>query len=242
MRPSSYRLETVVAERNMGRRHLRILIVDDHPLVVEALADCIRTINPAADVVRTTSFEEAMEFASRQTFDLALLDYRIPGVQGLQGLRLMHGRFPEMRIVMVSGVAGGHKILEAMEIGAAGFIPKDLSVQALMKALELVLMGESFIPVKALQATGMAETGGHFKLRESPSRGRTVHGLTQRESQVLVLVEQGMPNGKIAEVIGTKYVTVAFHLKNAFRKLGVANRTEAAAAVRLLGLDGESQL
>jgi DNA-binding NarL/FixJ family response regulator len=225
----------------MGRQNLRILIVDDHPLVVEALADCIRTINPAADVVRTTSFDEAMELASQQTFDLALLDYRMPGVQGLQGLRLMHARFPEMRIVMVSGYADGNKILEAMEIGAAGFIPKDLSVQALMKALELVLMGESFVPAKALLVSGMAEAGGHFKLGDPPSLRRTVRSLTQRESQVLVLVEQGMPNGKIAEVIGTKYVTVAFHLKNAFRKLGVANRTEAAAAVRMLGLDGDTR-
>jgi LuxR family maltose regulon positive regulatory protein len=87
----------------------------------------------------------------------------------------------------------------------------------------------------------MAEAGGHFKLGDPPSLRRTVRSLTQRESQVLVLVEQGMPNGKIAEVIGTKYVTVAFHLKNAFRKLGVANRTEAAAAVRMLGLDGDTR-
>ncbi len=180
-----------------------------------------------------------MELAARELPDLTFLDYRMPGIQGLQGLRLMRSRFPEMRIAMISGIADGPQIMEALRLGASGFIPKDLSVPALMKALELVLIGETFVPSKALRGTGMAEESVRF---ESTGAGRSspkASGLTRRELEVLVLVEEGLPNRRIAETIGTKEMTVAFHLKNAFKKLGVANRTEAAAQVRKLGLGSD---
>jgi len=218
------------------KRSARVLIIDDHPLVADAIAECIRTIDPEAVITQATGFEEGVELAAAGSVDLVLLDYRMPGIQGLQGLRLMRGRFPELRITMISGIADGPQILEAIQLGAAGFIPKDLSVPALMKALELVLLGESFVPAKALRGPGMGESAAQFDIAAAvPTRGR-LHVLTKRELEVLELVVLGKPNKEIAKIIGTKDTTVAFHLKNVFRKLGVKNRTEAAAAARKLGL------
>ncbi len=216
---------------------VRVLIVDDHPLVADALAKCVGTVHPKAKILQATGFEEAVELAAAEPVDLILLDYRMPGIHGLQGLHLMRSRFPDVRIAMISGIAEGPQILEAIRHGAVGFIPKDLPVPALMKALELILMGESFIPAKALRESGMSEAAAVF----DGAGAATAHGkqraLTPREIEVLSLVEQGKSNREIAGGIGTKEMTVAFHLKNAFRKLGVKNRTQAAAAARKLGLD-----
>lgn len=227
-------------ERKVECRTLKVLIIDDHPLYADALAQCMLTISPAAKVIQASTFKEAMgQAAAEESPNLILLDYGMPGVQGLEGLRDMLSRFPDTRIAMVSGSATGSQMMQALELGAAGFIPKDLKLPAILKALEMILIGETFVPAKMLKSRGMSEKGARYHVGDFSSVHHPSEALTPREREVLAWVECGKSNRQIADIIETKEMTIAFHLRNVFKKLGVGNRTEAASVARKLGLCGE---
>ena len=220
---------------------MRVLIADDHPLTTDALAAFVYAIKPTAEVLQANSFEDAVQqAAAAETLDLVMLDYRMPGIRGLEGLRIMLDRFPGVRIAMVSGYAEGPQMLAAIELGAVGFIPKDLALPAFTKALELIIMGETYVPARALRGRGLGEDTTGYRGSVSAPGNRSPRALTAREREVLAWVSSGKPNKRIAELIGTKEMTVAFHLKNIFKKLGVSNRTEAAAEAAKMGLVRES--
>jgi DNA-binding NarL/FixJ family response regulator len=213
---------------------MRIILADDHVLVLDALQAYLKVLQPGIEVLRAIDFDQAIELASRSAdVDLVVLDFNMPGMGGLEGLRVMQRRHPDLPVVLLSGYATSELVREALNLGAAGFIPKDLAGPAMIKALELVLSGETYVPAMALSADGDRQdaTGaGRF------APGNPLSGLTSRELDVLRRVIQGETNKAIARELGLKAVTVAFHLKNVFRKLRVSTRTEAATRAIELGL------
>jgi DNA-binding NarL/FixJ family response regulator len=202
---------------------MRIILADDHVMLREGLRPFVERIAPGTIIQEAGSFTEALaQIEADPAVDLLILDIKMPGMNGFQGLSIVRNRFPAIRCVILSAVADRDHVLEAMRLGADGFIPKHLSGGAMVSALQLVLSGERFIPSMLMDNPG--QTSGPND--RSPS-GDLLGRLTPRERDILHLLREGLPNKVIAARLDVSEVTVKSHLGNMFRKLGVQNRLQA---------------
>lgn len=209
---------------------MRVLVADDHQLVIDALEKYLIGIDPDVEVIPASKFEETLDNVRESPeFDLIILDLYLPDMTGLEGLTLLHSQCPEIPIVMISGIANRREIMDALERGAAGFIPKDLSSAMIVKALEIVLSGERYIPSILVGGRSLFEKEPGYSGKVTRDTGTPFGRLTRREREVLALLIEGYSNKEIARDIGVKEITAAFHLRGVFKKLGVSNRTQAAA-------------
>ncbi len=209
---------------------MRVLVVDDHQLVIDALEKYLIGIDPDVEVIPALKFEETIDNVRESPdFDLIILDLYLPDMTGLEGLTLLHSQCPDIPIVMISGVANRREIMDALERGAAGFIPKGLSSAMIVKALEIVLSGERYIPSILIGGRSLIEKELGYSGKVTRDTGSPFGKLTRREREVLALLLNGYSNKEIARNIGVKEITAAFHLRGVFKKLGVSNRTKAAA-------------
>lgn len=193
----------------------RILLADDHDLVRETLALYLRQnglheVTPVADLAAA---ETAME---QDKHDLILLDYRMPGMESLDGLTRMASAYPDVPVALISGAAGGDVARQAIDLGAAGFLPKTLAPDCLIDAVESLLRGAAFFPDEDIQDAQ--------------------HRLTPREVEVVRGIAGGKSNKEIARDLGVQEVTIKLHVKTLSRKLEARNRTHAAMRARDLGL------
>lgn len=207
---------------------MHLVVADAHRLVLDALQACLAKIKPDIQITVASDFEQALLCAEQTAdLDLVILDVNMPGMNGLRGLGVMRQRCPHLPVVLLSGQANGSQVRDALRKGASGFIPKELSGEAMLMALELVLSGETYVPAVAL-----AENDSQFGTFPGDN---PLSELTHRELEVLSLLLEGRSNKSIAHRLGLKHATVAFHLKSVFRKLDVASRTEAVSAgIRLV--------
>lgn len=207
---------------------MRIVLADDHVMLRDGLKPYLRDLDSQAVVFEAGSYPELFEVMERhQPVTLALVDLRMPGMDGIAGLRLLRQRWPETRLTVLSSATDQKTILDVLAAGAVGFIPKRLSASAMVNALHLVMAGERFLPAVLLSNDS------------SDLRAATVVGnddepsdpgsmLTQREREILRLLRDGLPNKAIARQLNLSEVTVKSHLCHVFRKLGVQNRVQAA--------------
>ena len=210
---------------------MRILLADDHVLVRDALKSYIERLADDAAVIVASSFPEAFALAERDTaLDLVILDLRMPGMNGLEGLTRMRGLRPSTPVVIISGLARPQDITDAMAAGAAGFFPKTLTGAALVSAVRLVLAGERFVP-----STDHAGNGADGEARVEDE---ATSSLTTRERQVLDLLTKGMSNKEIARQLELQEVTIKLHVRGICRKLGAKNRTQAALRAVAIGAGG----
>ena len=218
---------------------MRVLIADDHRLVTDALAEYLKEIDPDVEVTKVETLDQAMESISPSGgFDLVLLDLGMPGMNGLEGLTNLRDRFPEVPVAMISGIANSRQILDAFSRGAVGFLLKNLSPGTIIRALELILSGEKYIPYKIVSERAVHEANTDGREKKSWEPGNPLNRLTAREREVLSFLVKGYSNQEIAREIGTKEITAAFHLRGVFKKLGASNRTQAAATALMLGWNG----
>lgn len=202
---------------------MRIIIADDHVMLREGLRPFVEKIAPGTLVQEAGSFPEALALIEADpALDLLILDIKMPGMNGFQGLSTIKTRFPSIRCVILSAVADRDHVLEAMRLGADGFIPKHLSGGAMVSALQLVMSGERFIPSMLMDPASNSVNAGSDRT-SSDLIGR----LTPRERDILNLLREGLPNKVIAARLDVSEVTVKSHLGNMFRKLGVQNRLQA---------------
>ena len=215
---------------------MRVLVADDHELVTDALRKYLERIDPDVEVFGATNFEEAVDKAQRlEGLSLIILDLYFPDMPGLEGLTLLRRHCPDVPIVMISGIADHREMMDALDRGAAGFIPKDLPSRTIVKALELVLAGEQYVPSRILSyASLLARDAGH-RWKMAHAAGSQLNELTVRQHEVLSLLFEGKSNKEIARQIGFKEVTAAFHLRGVFKKLGASNRTQAVTTAIRLG-------
>ncbi len=215
---------------------MRVLVADDHELVTDALKKYLKRIDPDVEVFAATKFEEAVDKAQgTDDLNLIILDLYFPDMPGLEGLTLLRRQCPDVPIVMISGIANHHEMMDALDRGAAGFIPKDLPSGTIVKALELVLAGERYVPSRLVSDLSLTarDPGHRRKMAHAP--GSQLNELTVREHEVLSLLLEGKSNKEIARQIGIKEVTAAFHLRGVFKKLGASNRTQAVTTAIRLG-------
>lgn len=197
---------------------MRVLIADDHDLVREMMATYLEK-EGGIKVTQTSNYEEAIsEMRRNGPFELVLLDYKMPGMRGLGGLREALASSGGNPVALVSGDADRSIAEEALDSGAAGFLPKTMTAKSVVNAVKFMALGETFAPIDFMTAGGDANPA----LRE----------FTTREQQVLKGLTAGKSNKEIGRDCGIQEVTVKLHVKSLCRKLGAKNRTQAAMAAR----------
>lgn len=204
-----------------GSSRVRVLVVDDHPVVRMGLTAVIAAQPDLLLVAEAENGEEAVALFREHRPDVALVDLRMPVVDGVQAITRIVDEFPGARIIALTTYDGDADIRRALDAGARGYLLKDMLLTDVVTAIRAVCRGERVIPL-AVAA----------RLAEHPE-GST---LTPRELEVLRLVARGMSNKQIAEAIGRTDETVKIHLKNSFAKLGAADRTEAVTIALSRGL------
>ncbi len=207
---------------------MHVVLADDQKLVADALVLYLGKLRPEINVSKTGDFDGALKLVSESAdIDLVILDMDMPGMNGFEGLKAMRARHPDLPVVMLSGVAKAHHVREALDLGAAGFIPKHLSGQVMLGALELILSGGTYVPAMALSETAEEAAVESARARDEFAADNPLNRLTRREREVLALLFKGYANKAIAEEFGVTADTAAFHVKGVVRKLGARNRTGA---------------
>jgi len=203
---------------------IRILIVDDHPIVRSGLASVLSS-QPDFDVVGEASDgQQAVVEASRLAPDLVLMDLRMPVRNGVDASAAILSERPSTRVVVLTTYASDGEVLRAIEAGAVGYLLKDVPHDELFRALRAVVRGERYLAPVVTERL-MARW-------QQPARA----SLTDRELDVLRCVARGDGNKQIAASLGITEPTVKAHLVHIFDKLGVENRTAAARVAREQGL------
>jgi DNA-binding NarL/FixJ family response regulator len=215
---------------------MRVLIADDHRLVVEGVR--LKLTELGSD----TRFSVATTVAELQTAlrqppppDLALIDLAMPGAQNsdYRHITAAMRTHPNMRVMVLSGCEDHTLMHKLIDLGVHGFIPKAYSSDVMLSAVKLVLSGGTYVPPMALaQSSHAAGSEGSTDTSQDEDLSRL---LTERQSDVLKLLSRGSPNKIIARELGISEGTVKIHLAAIFRILNVRNRVEAVVASQKLG-------
>jgi DNA-binding NarL/FixJ family response regulator len=192
---------------------IRVVAVDDHQLILDALTFTLEQAEGIELVGVALSANEALTLIERTRPDMVLLDIRMPQMDGLACLAEIRGRFPKIKVVMLSGVDEPEQIRTALEQGASAFVVKHVDPRDLPSALRQVASETVF------QVVGSSES--------SEDSAAKMAGITESELRVLRALAQGRSNKQIAAELFITEQTVKFHLTNIYRKLDVSNRTEA---------------
>jgi DNA-binding NarL/FixJ family response regulator len=209
---------------------MRTLVVDDHPLMAEALQSAL---TGEAEVQTADTLQQAFELAAGDpAFDLVMLDLGLPGCSGLQALERFRERFPSLPVVVVSAASDLTTITTALDLGAMGFIPKTSPRDVLLHAVRLVASGGIYVPVEALkQRVEEPAAGG----RTAP-RSQKDLDLSPRQREVLSLLLKGLSNKLIARKLDISENTTKVHVSAVLHSLGVSTRTQALLAASRLGI------
>lgn len=220
------------------RSIVKILVVDDHPLILEALHHVLKQLDADVEVCGAQSADQALALLDQHgDADLMLLDLGLPGTDGLEFLGKVRGKNPAVPVVVLSASDIRDHVMRAIDLGAMGFIPKSSSNQVMLGALRLVLSGGVYLPPAAL----LSDTS-HGAPMQSPGHARDASitardlGLTERQAQVLGLILQGKPNKLICRELDLAEGTVKIHVAAILRALNVSTRTQAVIEASRLGL------
>lgn len=204
---------------------MKVLLADDHDLVRDGLMALITRDDPSIEVEGAQDLEEALGKLDRADYDVVLLDLRMPGMQGLDGVRRVADAHPSLPIILMSGAISQPDVDAAYRLGIRGFFPKTLAGKALVNALRLVVAGERYIPEMLVH-----------RAREASEAASCITQLSPRETQVLQCLSHGASNKEIAQSLSIQETTVKLHLRNLAEKLGARNRTEIVVRAMEQGL------
>jgi len=200
---------------------LRILIVDDHPLMREGLTLVLEASGKMEVVGHAGDGVEAVRLFARLQPDITLMDLQMPKLNGVEAITSIRSQSPKARIIVLTTYAGDTRALRALKAGASGFLLKNSVRKDLLEAIHVVSSGRRYLPPDV--ATEIA-----VHAVDEP--------LTSREIDILRLIAQGKANKEIAHQIGVGEETVKAHLKSIFAKLDVADRTHAVTLAAKRGI------
>ena len=201
---------------------MKVLLIDDHPLILAALRHVIEALGELVSVIAVDHAEAARAALKSQTdLDLVLLDLHLGEVSGFDLLDDFHADYPALPIVVISASEQAADVMRAIDHGAMGFVPKRSGTELLTEALQLVLAGGIYVPPL-----------GFLPQHATPAPAKPVlPGLTPRQNAVLALLLQGKPNKIIARELDIAVDTVKDHVAAVLKLLGVSTRTQAVLAV-----------
>jgi DNA-binding NarL/FixJ family response regulator len=207
---------------------LKVLLVDDHPLVLSALRELVAGLGTGVRTEGVGSAAQALEMLTLEPdFDLVVLDLHLPDGDGFGLLGQIRLRWPDLPVMVVSGTDRDIDVSRALAMGAMGFAPKRASQETLREALLAVLGGNIYVPPPALRDGALRVAGSTLALRrDAPPR------LTKRQGEVLQRLLLGHSNKVIARDLGVSSETVKDHVQGVLRALGVTTRTQAVLMAR----------
>lgn len=200
---------------------IRILIVDDHPIMRVGIAAILAATPDMTVVAQAGNASECIQFFEEHQPDITLMDLRLPGMSGVETIRVIRSRWPDAKFVVLTTYEGDEDIHQALEAGAHSYIIKGMPHHALINALRRVHAGKKFLPPPVTQALAS-------RLPDSE--------LSARERQVLELMVRGRSNKDIAAELGITEATVKCHVSVILMRLNVTDRTQAVVSAIKRGL------
>ena len=211
---------------------MTLLLVDDHPLFRSGLTYLLRTLDDQVHVDEAGNCAQASALARERTYDLVLVDLKMPGVEGLEALSAIRKEFPASPVVVLSGEDDPLVVREAIESGAMGYIPKSSTPDVMIQALKLILAHGVYLPPNVLEGG----SGSLPRKAATPAGKDSIEGLSPRQMEVLRCVVQGKQNKVIARELDISESTVKAHLSAVLRALKARTRTEIVYVAAKLGL------
>ncbi|HAZ49536.1 MAG TPA: DNA-binding response regulator [Cyanobacteria bacterium UBA11369] len=194
---------------------IRVLIADDHPIVLQGLAALLESETDINVVAKVRDGYEAQEMFRIDHPDVTLMDLRMPQMDGVEAISAICGEFKNAQIVVLTTYDGDEDIYRALQAGAKGYLLKDAEPDEILAAVRTVAAGKKYIPPDV--GAKLAERMGNTELSD-------------RENQVIRLIASGKSNHEISKTLHISESTVKFHVNNILSKLGVNDRTQAALA------------
>ena len=220
---------------------MKILVIDDHVLMREALRGVLKELSADATVLEAPDCGQAMGLVvEHPDLALILLDLNLPDRDGFAVLAELRQRYPAISVVVHSGFHDRANVVRALDLGALGFIPKTARREVMISALNLVFSGGIYIPPEILvrqHPSAPGQAGPTRPVADRPGMSPADLGLTERQIEVLALMMQGKSNKAICRMLDLAEPTVKNHVTAILRALNVTNRTEAVIAVGALGWD-----
>jgi DNA-binding NarL/FixJ family response regulator len=218
---------------------MKILVVDDHALIREALHSVLKELRQDATVLEAGDYGQAISLLQQHPdLDLLLLDLGLPDKNGFAALAELRDHHRAIPIVVLSAFNERANVVKALDLGVLGFIPKSSSRAVMLGALNLVFSGGVYIPPDALEGRGAAASPHPMARRtvaDGPQLTPADAGLTERQLAVLALMMRGKSNKAICRVLDLAEPTVKNHVTGILKALNVTNRTEAVIRVGELG-------
>lgn len=215
---------------------IRVILVDDHEVFLDALAVCLADFPDLVVTGTATSLPEALRLVDRGGFDVLVLDLALAGEDGLVVAKeaLLHDA--EVGIVIATGLDGSEQLVEAVQVGVRGWVPKTVSAAALVDTIRGVSRGETRVPADLLADVLMALSRGGTRSGMEHIQG--MEDLTSREMEVLACLVEGMSRTEIGELLHVSPNTVRTHVQSILHKLKVHSALAAVAVARRAGVNG----
>ena len=211
---------------------MKVLVVDDHPVLREGIVALLRQIGPETCVLEAGDAEQALTLVTHHDdLDVVVLDIALPGLDGLSAITEFGRARPELPVIVLSSSEDAQTVRQALAQGAMGYVPKSASRHTLVSAIALVVSGELYVPPLVLNDSPAPRTAS-VGIGPRPD----AHQLTERQVEVLRLLSDGRTNIAIALELGLSEKTVKAHVTAIFKVMNVFNRTQAAAVARATGL------
>ena len=223
---------------------MRVLLIDDHPLILTALQNVIQGIGTHVSVVGVGGARAAREAlaAGEGGFDLMLLDLRLGDADGFELLAELRAAWPAVPVVVVSASDRSADVIRAIDLGAMGFVPKRASNETLQEALHVVMQGGIYVPPMTMRSDGEpSEAEASHAMHPPaapPAAALAAFKLTPRQTDVLALLLRGLSNKLIARELNLSVETVKDHVAAVLRALNVNSRTQAVLAVGQMSSQG----
>lgn len=211
---------------------MKVLIVDDHALIREALCAVLRQLKREAVIFEASSSRQAVDIVEEHPdISLILLDINLPDRDGFSVLRELRDRYATIAIIILSSSDDQDAVKRAFKLGALGFIPKTTEREVMLNAIKLVFAGGIYIPSEILEKATSPGLTNKLATRDS-LKGL---GLTDRQIEVVALLMKGKSNKVIAKTLNMAVPTVKNHITVVLKALSVTSRTEAVIKVGKMG-------
>lgn len=207
---------------------MRILVVDDHPIVRQGLVALLVQAGPDTVILEAGNAESALKIINDQPLlDIVIVDLVLPGMTGAEAIGAFGKLRPELPVVVLSSSEDPQDARRSLALGALGYVPKSASHTTLLSAVRMVMDGDIYVPPLIL---------GTQAADPAPVASPLVTALTERQMEILRMVGSGESNKLIARKLNLSEKTVKAHISAIFRSLKVVNRTQAASVGRELGI------